>query len=186
MYEATPLSRPPPPTAQNTASTCAMSVWLQISTPIVPCPAITSGWSNGGIIVRPCASARRIDSALASSKLAPWKTTLAPSRSTFSHLMLGVPRGITIVQGIDKCAPLIATPCAWFPALQAMTPFHLRVSSSWRIMLYAPRSLKLNTGCISSRFKSTSHPSRVDRRDAGCSGVCRARSYRCVLSIMRR
>jgi hypothetical protein len=39
------------------------------------------------------------------------------------------------------------------PAEQAMTPRHLSSSVSCFIMLYAPRSLKLNTGVRSSRLK---------------------------------
>ena len=186
MYAATPLSKPPPPTAQNTASTCSISVWRQISTATVPCPVMTWGWSKGGMTVRPCVSASRAHSALASSKFAPWNRTLAPRRWTFSHLILGVPMGMTIVHGIERCAPDMATPCAWLPALQAMTPFHLRWSSSCRIILYAPRNLKLYTGCRSSRFSKISQPKRLDNLEAGCSGVCRAKSYRCAPRIIRK
>ena len=38
------------------------------------------------------------------------------------------------------------------------------------ILLYAPRSLKLNTGCVSSRLSSTWLPRRADSVGAGSSG----------------
>jgi len=52
-YEATPEIRPPPPTPQKMASIFEKSYWRKISTPIVPCPAITNGSSYGGIFVKP-------------------------------------------------------------------------------------------------------------------------------------
>ncbi len=39
IAQATPLAKPPPPIATNTASTCGSC--SNISSPIVPCPAIT-------------------------------------------------------------------------------------------------------------------------------------------------
>ncbi len=57
-----------PPTQQKMASRFDMSVWRQISTPIVPWPAMTRGWSKGGMMVKPYAWERRVHSALASSK----------------------------------------------------------------------------------------------------------------------
>jgi hypothetical protein len=38
-----------------------------------------------------------------------------------------------------------ATPCAWFPADEQMTPLSNCSRGSFAIMLYAPRNLKENT-----------------------------------------
>lgn len=43
-----------------------------------------------------------------------------------------------------------------------MTPRQRSSSESWRMRLYAPRSLKLNTGVRSSRLKYTCDPRRAD------------------------
>ena len=54
---ATPDIRPPPPTGTTTASTSSSS--SSISSPIVPCPAITSSSLNGCIKVAPVSSCMR-------------------------------------------------------------------------------------------------------------------------------
>ena len=46
-----PASRPPPPTGTRIVSTSGRC--SRISRPTVPCPAMTSGWSNGGIMTSP-------------------------------------------------------------------------------------------------------------------------------------
>mmetsp|Transcript_6188 Transcript_6188/g.22649 ORF Transcript_6188/g.22649 Transcript_6188/m.22649 type:complete len:225 (-) Transcript_6188:885-1559(-) len=53
---ATPAMSPPPPTGTNTIS--SFGSCRTISNPTVPCPATTSGSSNGGTKVRPSSSAR--------------------------------------------------------------------------------------------------------------------------------
>mmetsp|Transcript_5593 Transcript_5593/g.22864 ORF Transcript_5593/g.22864 Transcript_5593/m.22864 type:complete len:210 (+) Transcript_5593:1346-1975(+) len=58
MYAAIPAMRPPPPTGTNTYST--LGSWRTTSMPTVPCPATTSGSSNGGTNVLPSSSARRL------------------------------------------------------------------------------------------------------------------------------
>ena len=58
MYAATPEMRPPPPMATNTAW-IGRWCWRRISMPTVPCPAITSGSSNGCTKVYPCRSCNR-------------------------------------------------------------------------------------------------------------------------------
>lgn len=45
-----------------------------------------------------------------------------------------------------------ATPCAWLPAEEQITPASSCSLLSCAILLYAPRSLKDLTGCRSSRF----------------------------------
>jgi hypothetical protein len=58
---AMPEMRPPPPTATNTAARSRW-LWRRISSPTVPCPAITSGSSKGWISVAPlsrCSSSQR-------------------------------------------------------------------------------------------------------------------------------
>mmetsp|Transcript_15496 Transcript_15496/g.65398 ORF Transcript_15496/g.65398 Transcript_15496/m.65398 type:complete len:210 (-) Transcript_15496:665-1294(-) len=57
-YAAMPAMSPPPPTGTNTTSTEGSC--RTISMPTVPCPATTSGSSNGGTNVRPSASARAL------------------------------------------------------------------------------------------------------------------------------
>ena len=52
MYSPIPAIKPPPPIATNTAS-MGFSYWVKISWAMVPCPAITSGSSNGWTKVRP-------------------------------------------------------------------------------------------------------------------------------------
>ena len=62
---AIPALRPPPPqqTSTSRAVTPASAACAAISSPVVPCPAITSGWSNGGIRVSPRAAASSAPSA---------------------------------------------------------------------------------------------------------------------------
>ena len=48
-YTAIPAAKPPPPTATNNVSKSGCC--SNISRAIVPCPAITSGSSNGGMYV---------------------------------------------------------------------------------------------------------------------------------------
>jgi hypothetical protein len=52
-----------------------------------------------------------------------------------------------------------------------MTPAALCSGVSCAMQLYAPRSLKENTGCRSSRFNRMLDPTRSDSRLASSSGV---------------
>ena len=109
-YTPTPDMRPPPPTQTNIASSLGMLVCRKISIPIVPCPAMTYGSSNGGMFINPCSSSKRRHSTLAASKSGPCRLTTPPSLDTLRCLMLGVPFGITIVAGILSFLAEYATP----------------------------------------------------------------------------
>ena len=170
-YSAVPASRPPPPTHANTPSSVLGSVCRINSTAAVPCPAMTCGSSNGGMLVRPCSFSSRAHSRFASSKSLPNRTTVAPRRSTLAHLIAGVLSGMTIVQAMPSLWPASATPWAWLPAEQAMTPRQRSSSDSDAILLYAPRILKEKTGCRSSRLNRIVHPSLADSAVACVSGV---------------
>ncbi|KAH3677800.1 hypothetical protein OGATHE_000454 [Ogataea polymorpha] len=154
-YAVMPESSPPPPTATNTALSLLLFTWRSSSMAMVPWPAMTYGWSKGGIFVSPCSMVSLSHSALAESKSLPKSTTREPSLLTFLNLMDGVATGITIVAGMPISLAEYATPCAWLPAEHAITPLDLRSSDKWAIMLYAPLSLNEKTGNRSSRFSIT-------------------------------
>jgi len=84
IYAAMPAIRPPPP--MGTKTTCK-GPWccLTISMPTVPWPAITSGWSNGGMNTRPSSMLRCLAYAWVSSYASPTNTTVAPSLFTDCH-----------------------------------------------------------------------------------------------------
>lgn len=80
----------------------------------------------------------------------------------------------------------MATPCAWLPAEEQMTP-RLSCSGVRRAMrLKAPRILKLCTGCASSRLSSRVQPSASLKPCAFSSGVSRATAYTLDVRISRR
>jgi hypothetical protein len=66
-------------------------------------------------------------------------------------LISGVPTGITIVARTPKRLATKATPCAWLPALAAITPHARCGSASVASLLNAPRSLNDPVIC---RFSS--------------------------------
>ena len=69
-----------------------------------------------------------------------------------------------------------ATPCAWLPAEAVITPRSSWSLGNWLIRLYAPRNLKENTGCKSSRLKRMLLFSFSLIRGAASSGVSIATS----------
>ena len=73
---ATPAISPPPPTGTTTVWTSGTSA--STSRPTVPCPAMTSGWSNGGMSTAPVSAENRAAAASASSTAWPTSSTLAP------------------------------------------------------------------------------------------------------------
>ena len=89
---------------------------------IVPCPAITSGSSNGWISTRPLVAVNSSQRAFASAKVSPASSTSAPSSRTASTLISGVVCGITISALRPRCRAENATPWAWLPALAVITP----------------------------------------------------------------
>jgi hypothetical protein len=99
-----------------------------------------------------------------------------PKARTASILTLGVVAGITITARQPRRCADSATPCAWLPADAQITPRARSCTLSPDILLYAPRSLKLNTGWVSSRLSSTRLCSRRDRLRAGSSADSMATS----------
>ncbi len=100
--------------------------------------------------------------------------------------MLGVVTGMTITARQPSFCAASATPCAWLPADEQITP---RLSSSRvrpDILLYAPRSLNENTGCMSSRLSMRRLPRRAERLGAKSSGVTSATSYTRALRMRSR
>jgi hypothetical protein len=91
-------------------------------------------------------------------------------------LSVGVVVGMTTSALQPSSRAASATPCAWLPAEAQMTPRASAAGGRCAILLYAPRSLKLNTGCVSSRLKRTVLPSRADRRGAASSADSMATS----------
>src|SRR5690349_7722067 len=100
--------------------------------------------------------------------------------------MRGVVTGITTVARASRRCAASATPCAWFPALAQITPRARRSGERCAILLYAPRSLNENTGCLSSRLSSTWLPVRREIDGAGSSGVSTATSYTLAVRILSR
>ena len=171
-----PATSPPPPTGTKIA--CGVSgAWRRISIPTVPCPAITSGSSNGWTYTRPVRRATSPARAFASSKESPCRLTSAPSRRTASTLMPWVVSGMTMRAVMPRWRAARATPCAWLPAEAATTPRSASAGASRAILLYAPRTLNENTGWVSSRLSSTRLPRRPERRGMSESGVSRTSSY---------
>ena len=116
-----PAIRPPPPTSTKTASK-GSPCWRTISIPTVPCPAMTCSSSNGGMKTIPRSAASTSARSFAPSYDSPASTTSAPSRSTASTLMRGAVSGMTMRARIPSRSAASATPCAWLPAEDAMTP----------------------------------------------------------------
>ena len=67
--------------------------------------------------------------------------------------MAGVVTGIAITALQPSSFAASATPCAWLPALEQMTPFSSASGDMAAMRLYAPRSLNDFTGCKSSRLR---------------------------------
>ena len=109
-----PAISPPPeaPTTATSGFTPSLSRSSQISRPAVPCPAMTSGSSNGGTSTAPrfCAMSRAI--AARSSLSRSYSTTSAPSAAVRSRLAFGASDGITITAGMPQSAAACATPWA--------------------------------------------------------------------------
>lgn len=72
------------------------------------------------------------------------------------------------------------------PAEQATTPFHRSSELRCAILLYAPRNLKLKTGCRSSLLRSTLHSNLLLMLIAGVRGVSLTTSYTREVRIRRR
>ncbi len=73
---ATPASSPPPPVQTRIVRTSGHC--CRISSPTVPCPATTSGWSNGWISVAPLLRDQSWAARRVSSTVCPANSTSAP------------------------------------------------------------------------------------------------------------
>ena len=83
----------------------------------------------------------------------PLSTICAPSLRVAWTLLSGAVSGITMVAWMPSRCALMATPCAWLPALAATTP-RLRSSGVSSANLFAaPRSLKEPVRCRFSSLK---------------------------------
>ena len=155
---ATPLTSPPPPTGTITrarSGTCSSS-----SSPSVPCPAITSGSSNGwtNAIAGSCAASSCAASS-ASSTVAPTIRTSAPSAFAASTLEIGAGSGMNTTQRTPRDRAAYATAWAWFPALPVTTP-PPHASPSAASLDSAPRSLNEPVRCRFSALNATVAPAR--------------------------
>ncbi len=117
---AIPEISPPPPMPVmivRTSGHCS-----RISSPTVPCPAITSGWSNGWIRIAPVRSANSCAATRLSSTVFPANSTFAPYALVAATFGSGAPTGMNTVDCAPSMPAAKATPCAWLPALAATTP----------------------------------------------------------------
>ena len=77
----------------------------------------------------------------ASASVSPSITTSAPCTCVPLILLFGVPRGITMTARAPRRVACQATPCAWLPALIAITPRRRPASSSEpRVRVWSLRS----------------------------------------------
>ncbi len=95
---------------------------LNTSMPMVPCPAMTCGSSNGWMMVMLSVFESFKACAAVSSKVSPMITTVAPSLLTELTLMAGVVTGMQMTALHLSFFAASATPWAWFPALAQTTP----------------------------------------------------------------
>ena len=174
---ATPEASPPPPTGTSTAATSGASA--TISSPIVPCPAMTSRWSNGGITVMP-----RL----------PAVPRVRGSRSAIGHQMhLGAERpdrvdldraetsGMTTTHGMPSRRAAYATAWPWLPDECVTTPARPRLvrQAGQRVHRAAQleragrlQALRLEPqpgpGRRAQRAECAPRPRRCWRRPRGC------------------
>jgi len=129
-----PATSPPPPIGTKIASGGSES-WRRISMPMLPCPAITSGSSNGWMKVSPRSRAISRACSQAWSKSSPCSCTSPPRSSTACTLIAGVVCGMTITAGMPRRRAASATPWAWLPAEAQITPRFATVSDRCAILL---------------------------------------------------
>ena len=92
---------PPPLTGTTTASISGH--WARISSPTVPCPAMTASSLNGGTIVAPRSAHSR--AATSNRSDASHSTSSAPSARIAACLTGGAVRGMTMQACVPKrCA----------------------------------------------------------------------------------
>jgi len=97
----------------------------------------------------------RCASAFASSQMLPWRTTSAPYAfvaATFAGVAFDA---MTTTDGIPSSAAASATPCAWLPADEQITPACCCSRASWGSLFDGPRILYEPVRWNSSAFSST-------------------------------
>ena len=95
-----PAISPPPPMGMGRVSMSGAS--SSISSAMVPWPAITSGSLKAWTKTRSRASQISMAWMLASWKVSPSITTSAPNARVCSTFTVGVPRGMTITDGMPR------------------------------------------------------------------------------------
>ena len=117
---AMPEIRPPPESGTSTVSMSGRS--SRSSRPIVPCPAITGGWSNGETKTMPSSATNRSASTWASSWLRPMIRASAPSARMPSILTWGTSSDMQRIALTPSCLAAWATPRPWLPVETPTTP----------------------------------------------------------------
>ena len=117
---ATPAARPPPESGTRTAARSGRSSIS--SRPAVPWPAMTCGSSKGGISARPSVSARRRESAAASSWERPAMRTSAPRARIAATLAAGTRADMQTTARRLRARAAKATARPWLPVEQQVTP----------------------------------------------------------------
>ena len=159
---ATPAARPPPESGTRTAARSGRSSIS--SRPAVPWPAMTCGSSKGGISARPSVSARRRESAAASSWERPVMRTSAPRARIAATLASGTRADMQTTARKERARAAKATARPWLPVEQQVTP---GVPGGRRATaLRAPRSLKAPIGWAVSSLSR-----RSGARAEGTRGV---------------
>ena len=86
-------------------------------------------------------------------------------------LISGVLTGMQMTAEVPRRCAASATPCAWLPADEQMTPAVSCSGVRLAILLKAPRNLNEKTGCRSSRLNQMLLPLRALSCCASSSGV---------------
>ena len=150
---ATPEASPPPPIGTTMVSTSGRS--SMISSPMVPCPAMTIGSSNGWMNVAPVSCWNPAGLGVCVVVYAAVEHDVrAQLRAWPSPLRAGAPAGMTMVAGTPK-APRRQRNALRVVARRRCDHTAGARSSSLRlaILIYAPRTLNEPVFCKSSVFR---------------------------------
>ena len=173
----TPEISPPPPIGTTTVWTSGRS--STSSRPSVPWPAISSRSSNGWTYVRPRSATSSSAFSLASSQIVPCRTTSAPYPRVASTLAGVAFSAITTTARMPCSAAASATPCAWLPADEQITPAAFPRRSGARTCSAGPRSLYEPVRWNDSALRETSKPVAALSDADPSSGVRRACTATC-------
>ena len=168
---AIPETSPPPPTPVTMVRTSGHC--SRISSATVPCPAMTSAWSNGWMNTAPVRSAKVCAATSDSSTVLPTSSTCAPYPLVAATFGSGAFTGMKTVACAPTSPAASATPWAWLPALAATTPRARSSAERREIRTYAPRTLYDPARCRFSHLSQTGPPSAALSGRDGSSGVVR-------------